>query len=124
MKEKTRQYFEDKGYRVTNEPKVSEEVRLDLYAFKYANKKQNLLGDKERIKPDVIWIECKGDIGFSAVLEGLIRTAFATYVNGGYGMLSLPRKQYLLMRKYKNFMNCEKKLEVICVEGRIESFMV
>ena len=115
VKERTKQYLCKDGYKVTDEPRVSEEVRLDLYAFKYTDKKQN---------PDVIWIECKGNVCFSGVLEGFVRTAFAIYINGGQGMLSLPRKQYLLMKKYKDFMDCEKELEVICVEGKIESFKV
>lgn len=118
VKNKTKHYYEERGYKVTEEPKVSEEVRLDLYAFKYEN------NNEERAKPDIIWIECKGDIGFSAVLEGLIRTAFATYVNGGHGVLSLPKKQYLLMKKYKDFMDCKKELEVICVEKKLESFRI
>lgn len=124
VKEQTKKYLEERDYKVTEEPKVSEEVRLDLFAFKYVGKGQRILTNKTKTRPDALWIECKGDVGFSAVLEGLVRTAFAIYINGGQGMLSLPMKQYLLMRKYKNFMDCKKELEVICVEGKIESFMV
>ena len=120
----TKQYFEKQGYKVTKEPKVSEEVRLDLYAFKYVERGQGTIGNKTKVRPDVIWIECKGDVGFSTVLEGLIRTAFATYVNGGRGILTLPRKQYLIMEKYRDFLNCKGNLEVLCVEEKIESFRI
>lgn len=118
IKEKTRQYLKGCGYKVTEEPNVSEEVRLDLYAFKY------IPSGKTKTKPDIIWIECKGDVGFSDVLEGLVRTAFANYINGGQGMLSLPRKQYLMMKKHRDFLKCEGKIEVICVDSKIESFRI
>lgn len=124
VKQITKKYLEKQGYKVIEEPKVSEEVRLDLYAFKYIEKRQGTIDNETKARPDAIWIECKGDVGFSMVLEGLIRTAFAIHVNGGEGMLTLPRKQYSIMKKYRSFLKCKEKLEVICIEDKVESFRI
>ena len=121
VKKITKKYLEKQGYKVTEEPKVSEEVRLDLYAFKYTEKRQGTIDNETKARPNAIWIECKGDVGFSMVLEGLIRTAFAIHVNGGKGMLTLPKKQYSIMKKYRSFLKCEEKLKVMCIENKIEN---
>lgn len=90
--------LESEGYRLRREPPVigtveSKEMALDFYAFKDGN------------PPDVIWVECKGDVDLSMLIEGFARIEFATFMGGGRGLFVAPRKQIDQMLRYKEFFD-------------------
>lgn len=95
VKERIRKQMEGQGYRLKTEPPVLDtdrEVILDFYAW------------REGDTPDVVWIECKGDVNVSELLEGWVRTAFATYQGGGRGMLVAPAKSIARLERYGDFL--------------------
>lgn len=94
VKEWTRKWFEERGYRVKLEPPVistDREVILDFYAFKD--------GDPA----DVVWVEAKGNVGISDLLEGFIRTELAVFMGGGRGVLALPQTSARRLERYSDF---------------------
>lgn len=119
VKKWTKELFEKSGYIITPEPPVENGIiALDFFAYKNTEPKQAKLDDREKnIMPDAIWIECKGDVNLSKVLEGLIRTAFTVYTMQGRGVLSLPSKQYKILKHYKDFLNCGKQVKILDIEN-------
>lgn len=51
------------------------------------------------------WIEDKGNIGMSKILEGFIRVCFAVYYGGGDGLLSLPSERYEMVIQETEFFS-------------------
>ena len=52
------------------------------------------INDRER---DLVWIEAKGDVNLSQLLEGFIRVTYAVYEGGGTGYLAVPRTEFELL---------------------------
>jgi hypothetical protein len=60
-------------------------------------------GFKDKI-PDLVWIEAKGEVVLSELLEGFIRTVYAVYHGGGNGYLAVPHAEYEKMLEQKEFL--------------------
>lgn len=96
------QYFSEQGYKVHREVAVGgtdREVIIDYWLFKEPNEN--------------VWVECKGDVGLSELLEGFIRLEFAVYYGGGKGILAIPDQAFLKLEKYNEFL--KQAENVICL---------
>ncbi len=87
-------WLRNQGYRVKTEvplphPNGLREVVLDLHAYKDIND-----------EPDIIWCECKGDVGMSQLLEGFIRLLACIIYGGSKGYLFLPHDATERILKY------------------------
>lgn len=58
----------------------------------------------EKAPSERIWIEGKGNVGMSAMIEGLGRIAFAVYYGGGKGMLAIDDTRTKRLKQYKAFL--------------------
>jgi hypothetical protein len=96
VKRLARAWLETAGFKVTPEPAVPDtnrDVLLDFYGWKAGN------------PPEIVWVEAKGDVGISDLLEGFIRTEFACHQGGGHGILAVPREQAERLAKYSDFLS-------------------
>lgn len=59
----------------------------------------------EKDPDERIWIEGKGDVGMSDMIQGLGRVVFATFYGGGKGLLAIDRKRTERLLQYKEFLN-------------------
>ena len=109
VKRLTQDWLRKNGYVVKQEVGVlgtNREVILDFYAYRDKN------GD-----PEIIWVEAKGDVNLSELLEGFIRLEFAVWRGGGLGILSIPHKATLKLLKYRQFLRqAENTLALLDVE--------
>ena len=108
----TLKWLEERGYTVKTEVGVSgteREVILDYFAF-----------TENAGTPEILWIECKGDVSLSMLLEGFIRTEFAIFLGGGKGILSCPTNAIQKLLKYKNFLEQAKDvIKILDIEKNI-----
>jgi len=91
----THKWLEDGGFKVTPEVGVSgteREVILDYYGY------------REDPEPEILWVECKGDVSLSQLLEGFVRTEFAVHYGGGVGMLACPTKATEKLLNHRDFL--------------------
>lgn len=58
----------------------------------------------EKAPNERIWIEGKGDVGMSALIQGLGRLAFAVYYGGGKGLLAIDQKRTERLLNYGEFL--------------------
>lgn len=124
VKEIVKEHFNREGYKVTSEPSIENGlVKLDFFCYKEIQNPQVTL-DNNGSNTDHIWIECKGDVNLSEVLEGLIRTAFAVWCEGGRGILTIPKKQYDILKRYKNFLSYDKRVQIMNVEDSMATFVL
>lgn len=96
VKELAREWLEAQGYRVKPEPPApveteERELALDFHAYR----------DKE---PEILWVECKGDVNLSELLEGFVRLEFCVYYGGGLGFLALPSDARRRLLKFNEFL--------------------
>jgi len=100
----TRRWLEKHLYKVKPEVGVSgteREVILDYFGY------------REKEEPEILWIECKGDVSLSQLLEGFIRTEFAVYYGGGHGILACPTKAIEKLMNHRDFL--KQSENVICL---------
>lgn len=81
------------GHRRVGQDDTNRDVLLDFYGWKAGN------------PPEIVWVEAKGDVGISDLLEGFIRTEFACHQGGGHGILAVPREQAERLAKYSDFLS-------------------
>jgi hypothetical protein len=96
VKAAARAWLEAQGFKVKPEPAVPDtdrEVILDFFAWR--------AGDP----PEIVWVECKGDVNLSDLIEGFARTEFACHMGGGRGILAAPQEQVAQMLKYSGFFS-------------------
>jgi len=58
----------------------------------------------EKSPNERIWVEGKGDVGMSAMIQGLGRLAFAVYYGGGKGLLAIDHERTERLLQYKEFL--------------------
>lgn len=63
----------------------------------------------EKLPNERIWVESKGKVGLSTLLQGLIRLAFALYYGGGKALLAIDHEMIERLQKYEGFLKwmCE-----------------
>lgn len=109
VKEATEKWLTEKGYKIQREVGVSgteREVILDLYGYK-----------EEDGRPEILWVECKGDQTLSELLEGFIRLEFGVWLGGGIGILAVPHNATRKLLNYKKFLGqAETIISVLDVE--------
>jgi hypothetical protein len=72
-------------------PNGERSVLIDHQGFCFSNK-------------SLVWIEAKGEVNLSELLEGFIRVNYAVYEGGGIGYLATPHKQYELLKDRLDFL--------------------
>lgn len=70
--------------------------------------------------PDILWVEAKGSVEFSQLLQGFIRVAYAVWWGGGRGLIAAPRKEANLLRDQSKFLSIVGK--AIAGEGSLGVF--
>lgn len=109
VKKLAREWLEAQGYTVKPEPPApidseERELALDFHAYR----------DKE---PEIIWVECKGDVNLSELLEGFVRVEFCIHYGGGLGLLAVPSRAKRILLKYKDFLKqAESTVAILDVE--------
>jgi len=58
----------------------------------------------EKSPNERIWVEGKGDVGMSALIQGLGRLCFAIFLGGGKGLLAIDRERTERLLQYKEFL--------------------
>ncbi len=83
------------GNTYTPEPNTDEQrnVRLDYYIY------------KDSTPPEVTWVECKGDLNLSGLLEGFVRVEYAIWLNGGQGLFVCPTEAINMMLEIREFLS-------------------
>lgn len=96
--------------------KVKEWAKLNGYVYKGVLSNGEVpvpttLGNDVKIdaqleKPpnERVWIEGKGDVGMSAMIQGLGRLAFAVFYGGGKGLLAIDRERTQRLLQYNEFL--------------------
>jgi len=79
-------------------------------------------GHNDRTK-DLIWVEAKGEVGMSQLLEGFIRVVCACYWGGGSGLLAIPSIECDQMLEQQDFLrrvgaSCERKVGILDAEQK------
>ena len=79
-------------------------------------------GHNDRTK-DLIWVEAKGEVGMSQLLEGFIRVTCACYWGGGSGLLAIPSAECNRMLEQRDFLkrvgiSCERKVGILDAEKK------
>lgn len=72
---------------------------------------------------DLIWVEAKGEVGISQLLEGFIRVTCACYWGGGNGLLAIPSAECDKMLEQREFLkrvgvSCERKIGILDAEKK------
>lgn len=113
VKKLTREWQEARGYTVKPEPSApieseEHELFLDFHAYR---------GEE----PEILWIECKGDVSLSELLEGFIRMELCVHYGGGLGLLAVPTKSRRRLLKFKDFLghSIEKVALLDAEEGKV-----
>lgn len=75
------------------------------------------------ITKDLIWVEAKGEVGMSQLLEGFIRVVCACYWGGGSGLLAIPATECEQMLEQRDFLkrvgvSCERKIGILDAEKK------
>lgn len=131
VKAKGKEILEEKGYRVLTEVLTlsgNRDVILDLRGervhttlgdfVKYEEGHYKSEGEKtEELEFDMIWVECKGDVGISEALEGFIRTVWAVWYGGGQGILAIPNNTFQRLQDYVDFF--EQNAKVVIGKGKM-----
>lgn len=111
VKKLAREWFESQGYTVRPEPPApveseERELALDFHAYR----------DRE---PEILWVECKGDVNLSELLEGFVRVEFCVYHGGGLGLLTLPSSARRRLLKHADFLrHSVATVAILDVEAR------
>jgi hypothetical protein len=116
VRELATKWLEGQGYKVKPDPPApldseKPEVLLDLYAYR-------------NTEPEVYWLECKGDVNLSELLEGFIRTELCVHYGGGLGLLAVPSLSARKLMRIKDFLGRSfEKIALLDVEkGKILKF--
>ena len=108
VSEIVKRHFSQQGYKIHPEVPVggiNREIILDFYCYKDTN------------PPSILWVECKGDVGTSQLLEGFIRLELAIFYGGGKGVLAIPNYAYHKLMKHRDFLRqAEEVIRVLNVE--------
>lgn len=116
VKKLAKKWLEAQGYKVRPETPApidneDRELALDFYAYRDA-------------KPEVLWVEAKGDVNLSQLLEGFVRTELCVHYGGGLGLLALSTSSRRKLMKYEDFL--KHSVETIALldvqEGKIFKF--
>jgi len=116
VKQLTEKLLKEQGFKVKPEVPVlgtEREVIIDYWAYRdsdisaYAipvlSQSASFWSIQPR-SPHILWVECKGDVNLSELLEGFIRVEFAVYYGGGLGLLAIPNNATQKLLKYKDFL--------------------
>jgi len=113
VKQLAKGWLEARGFKVKPEPSApidseNRELALDFHAY------------REK-PPEIVWVECKGDVGLSQLLEGFVRTEFCTHYGGGLGLLALPTCGRKRLLKFGDFLShsLEKVALLDAEEGEV-----
>ena len=87
---------------------------------------RSVLIDHQGVKDrpvDLIWVEAKGEVGMSQLLEGFIRMVCACYWGGGSGLLAIPSAECGGMLEQRDFLervglSCERKVGILDAENK------
>jgi hypothetical protein len=96
--------LESEGWKVKPEVAVVDSDRnvvLDFYAFKEG--------------PQILWIECKGNVNLSELIEGFARLEFALFYGGGKGLFCAPVKQIRLMEEFGEYFKQVSGIELCAI---------
>jgi hypothetical protein len=96
VKQKTLKWLKSKDFLVKSEVGVSgidRDVILDFYAYR-----------EKQGKPQILWVEAKGDVPLSQLLEGFIRLEFGVFYGGGQGILAVSHKATQKLLEHKEFL--------------------
>jgi hypothetical protein len=59
----------------------------------------------EKLTPaERLWVEAKGEVKMSEVLEGFVRLCFAVFYGGGDGLLAVPQRQFRHLLEIQEFL--------------------
>lgn len=129
VKRKVEEVLEGEDFRVLKEVPVNEErdVILDFIGEKVGTQKSVLeyrdghyISDEKTEDTGIArwWVECKGDVGMSMLLEGFIRTVYSVWHGGGLGTLALPEKQFERLKRDEEFLSMVAK--TVLGRGKIQ----
>ncbi|MDE2439207.1 MAG: hypothetical protein KGN01_07510 [Patescibacteria group bacterium] len=128
VKFKISEELRELGYQVKAEVPVVDSGRnviLDFFAFSHtgqsrARKSSNMniqeptysQAQGEPSPPDKIWVECKGDVNLSELIEGFARLDFALFYSGGRGIFAAPQEQIKLMKDFETYFSAFPNIEL------------
>ncbi|MCL4518347.1 MAG: hypothetical protein M1587_04035 [Thaumarchaeota archaeon] len=110
IKTEIRSKLEEQGFKVKPEVAAANSDRnviLDFYAFKEPKLDE---------APEILWVECKGDVNLSELIEGFARLEFALFFSGGKGLFVAPEKQIELMQEFEDFFKQVPHIELRAIE--------
>jgi|GEM_PF-2525497 len=90
------------------------DVKLDAHGVRLINDKNKIVNFEEGKGYDgnsntkdyqfeSIWIEAKGDVGMSDLIEAFGRVCYAVWHSRGFGLVAVPEKQFEMMVEEKDF---------------------
>ena len=99
------------------------DVKLDAHGVRLINDKKGIVPFEEGKGYDgnsntkdyqfeSIWIEAKGDVGMSDLIEAFGRVCYAIWHSKGLGLVAVPKKQFEMMREEKDFFMQMAKVTV------------
>ena len=99
------------------------DVKLDAHGVRLINDKNKIVPfeegkgyDKSNNTDDYsfesIWIEAKGDVGMSDLIEAFGRVCYAVWHSRGLGLVAVPEKQFEMMVDEKEFFAQMAKVTV------------
>lgn len=99
------------------------DVKLDAHGVRLINDKNKIVPfgenkgyDRNNNTKDYqfesIWIEAKGDVGMSDLIEAFGRVCYAVWHSRGLGIVAVPEKQFEMIAEEKDFFMVMAKVTV------------
>ncbi len=104
------------------------DVLLDAHGVRLINEKGDVVefeegkgydgnSDTKDCYYESVWVEAKGDVGMSDLIEAFGRVCYAVWHGNGLGIVAVPKKQFEMMMDEKEFF--AKIAEVTVGKGKI-----
>lgn len=110
-------------------PGTGGKVKLDAHGVRLINEKGDVVefeegkgydgnSDTKDCHYESVWVEAKGDVGMSDLIEAFGRVCYAVWHGNGLGVVAVPKKQFEMMVDEKEFF--AKMAELTVGKGKIE----
>jgi len=131
VNEKVKLWLEEQGYSYKGVLKGGDvpiangkrDVKIDAHGVRLINDKKEIVRFEEDkgydgnnntkdYRFESIWIEAKGDVGMSDLIEAFGRVCYAVWHSRGLGLVAVPGKQFEMMIEEKDFFMQMTKVTV------------
>lgn len=104
------------------------DVKIDAHGVRLINGKKEIVtfeegkgydgnNDTKDYHFESVWIEAKGDVGMSDLIEAFGRVCYAVWHSNGLGIVAVPKNQFEMMMDEKEFF--AKMAEATVGKGKI-----